>query len=173
MLHNFPKVSYQIPSEFEYTPANVRLITNVFARISLNPEFNSSRWNVVENYKIKGNETPETIAFKEYGSTSLWWILLFINPQKKRQEDWPVSNKVLQDYLDANYGRRQYKPAFEYDVVEFNAPYNFGSDVTYTPKQNIREFYFDQNDQKKLINFLPADKVDAVVQSVNEAIRKI
>lgn len=82
---------------------NSILLTNLMARASLVSSLMTSP-AVYYRYDIQEGDTPEIIAYKYYGDSYRYWIVLFINQIVDPQWQWPMSTSVFQDYLEQKYG---------------------------------------------------------------------
>ena len=78
------------------------ILTNLLARSSIIPSLlnNSSLYY---QYDIQENDTPESIAYKYYGESYRYWIVLFANQIIDPQWQWPMNSKVFADYLNDKY----------------------------------------------------------------------
>jgi len=79
------------------------LMTNLMARASIIPELLKNPL-VYYEYNIQEGDTPETIAYKYYGDSYRYWIVLFANQVLDPQWGWPMSNNVFEKYLLNKYG---------------------------------------------------------------------
>lgn len=79
------------------------LMTNLMARASIIPELLKNPL-VYYEYNIQEGDTPETIAYKYYGDSYRYWIVLFANQVLDPQWGWPMSNDVFEAYLLNKYG---------------------------------------------------------------------
>jgi hypothetical protein len=55
-------------------------------------------------WQVQGSDTPEDIAFKYYGSTDYFWVVLHANQMYSRYFDWVMSHEQLQAYITQIYG---------------------------------------------------------------------
>ena len=79
------------------------LMTNLMARASIIPELLKNPL-VYYEYNIQEGDTPEIIAYKYYGDSYRYWIVLFANEVLDPQWGWPMSNDVFEAYLLNKYG---------------------------------------------------------------------
>jgi len=54
-------------------------------------------------YDIQDGETPEAIAYREYGDSNLNWIILLFNEIINVQAEWPRSQRELIAYVNDKY----------------------------------------------------------------------
>lgn len=98
----------------EYTDAK-----NIFRR----PRIRSDVANAItafEYYQIIGNERPDQIAEKYYSDPELDWIILLANNITNVNEEWPLDNTSLYNYMLDKYGSEEelYK-VHHYETIEF------------------------------------------------------
>ncbi len=60
-----------------------RVFTNLLARASIIPDVLKNPL-VYYSYDIQEGDTPETIAYKYYGDSYRYWIVLFANELRRR-----------------------------------------------------------------------------------------
>lgn len=58
-------------------------------------------------YQIKDNERPDQIAQKYYRDPELDWVILITNNITNLNEDWPLDNNTLYNYLIEKYGNEE------------------------------------------------------------------
>ena len=100
----------QVP-EFEYISrlpdgkniGDFVVVKNLFKRVEI-------RQDILQNlayftqYKIQGDDRPDLVAFKNYGDETLDWLVLLSNNIMNIQNEWPMTNAALHDYLIKKYG---------------------------------------------------------------------
>ena len=86
-----------------YTKNGVsNIYTNLMARASLIPEFLKNP-ALYYKYSIQDSDTPEIIAYKYYGDSYRYWILLFTNELLDAQWDWPLTSAEFEKYIEKKY----------------------------------------------------------------------
>ena len=65
----FPKLIYDIKQD-----GNIKVVTDIFRRIKVRNKIRNNI-SLLDKYDVSEGETPETIAFKVYGDTNLFWML--------------------------------------------------------------------------------------------------
>jgi hypothetical protein len=81
---------------------NSLLMTNLMARSSVIPSILNNA-SVFYQYDIQDGDTPESIAYKYYGESYRYWIVLFANEIIDPQWQWPMNNDVFAKYLENKY----------------------------------------------------------------------
>jgi hypothetical protein len=78
------------------------ILTNLMARVSIVPEFLKNPV-IYYDYDIQEGDTPETIAYKYYGDSYRYWIVLFTNQIVDPQWDWPIESTSFNKYIEDKY----------------------------------------------------------------------
>ena len=81
---------------------SIDLVTNLVSRFSFQKEFKENS-SVFQKYDIRDGDTPESIAYKLYGSAEKHWIVLAINDIVDPQYDWPLDQITLTSYVNSKY----------------------------------------------------------------------
>jgi len=79
-----------------------RVFTNLMARASMIPDVLKNPL-VYYSYDIQDGDTPETIAYKYYGDSYRYWIVLFANELLDPQWSWPMTTNVFDSYMEEKY----------------------------------------------------------------------
>ena len=70
-------------------------------------------------YTIIGDERPDNVAFKAYGSQYYDWVVLLSNNIINFQDEWPLSQRSFESYLDKKYVTQQNLNAIHhYETIE-------------------------------------------------------
>jgi len=71
------------------------------------------------NYVIKNGQRPDQISYETYGDEQYYWIILQINEIVDYYNEWPLSDKELQEYGLKKYGGLEaYQSIHHYETVE-------------------------------------------------------
>ena len=54
-------------------------------------------------YSVVGDDRPDNVAFKVYGSQYYDWLVLLSNNIINYQDEWPLDNRAFESYLTAKY----------------------------------------------------------------------
>jgi hypothetical protein len=95
-FETLPKVIYNDPV------LGQKLLTNLMARVSMMPQTLQNPL-VFYPYDIQEGDTPEIIAYKYYGDSYRYWMVLFANQIMDPQWQWPIDNLTLDNYLSDKY----------------------------------------------------------------------
>lgn len=94
-----PKIVYKNITD----PNNVRIVTNILTRVNLRSEA-IRNFTLFDTYDVPSGDTPETIAYKHFGSTYYHWVILITNNITNIYTQWPMSEAAFSDYLIDKYG---------------------------------------------------------------------
>jgi hypothetical protein len=84
------------------TSGNSSLMVNLMARCSVIPEILKNPL-VYYSYDIQEGDTPEIIAYKYYGNSYRYWIVLYVNEIMDPQWQWPMQSSVFESYVSDKY----------------------------------------------------------------------
>jgi hypothetical protein len=92
-----PKIIYTSPS------GTSSLYTNLMARASIIPSVFKDPL-IYYQYDLQEDDTPEIVAYKYYGDSYRYWIVLFANQMMDPQWDWPLNYNAFNAYINDKYG---------------------------------------------------------------------
>jgi hypothetical protein len=81
---------------------SIDVVTNLVTRFSFEKKFKENT-SVFQKYDIRDGDTPESIAYKLYGSAEKHWIVLAMNDIIDPQYDWPLDQITLGNFVDSKY----------------------------------------------------------------------
>lgn len=79
-----------------------RVFTNIMARANIVGSLLNNPL-VFYTYDIQDEDTPEIVAYKYYGDSYRYWILLYCNEMVDPQWDWPLSSREFEVYMADKY----------------------------------------------------------------------
>ena len=130
------------------------VIKDIFRRVaSRNNLFERTE---LEKYTITDGDTPENLAYRYYGSTQYYWVILLCNDIVDPREDWPKSQSALLDFVTKKYGDEGVNEIHHYNNLE-------GLHVDYDPVAYANgdqvalsnyDYEFEINDSKRNIVLL-------------------
>lgn len=97
----FPYLTYTLNGSDDIT---TDIVTNIFRRVALRTSMRDSA-SLFYDYLIKEGETPDILADRVYGSSDLYWVILFANIDKMLdpQLDWPYGAQHFERVLIKKY----------------------------------------------------------------------
>lgn len=99
------------------------LMTDLMARCSIIPEILNDPM-VYYDYDVQDGDTPEIVAYKYYGDSYRYWIVLFSNQITDPQWDWPLSSNDFDAFIADKY--QSFNPYstvhhYEKNITQYNA----------------------------------------------------
>ena len=98
------------------TNGNSSLMVNLIARCSVIPDVLKNPL-VYYSYDIQEGDTPEIIAYKYYGDSYRYWIVLYVNQILDPQWHWPMQSGVLESYISDKYNFNTKATIHHYEKV--------------------------------------------------------
>jgi hypothetical protein len=96
-FENFPITYYSL-----HDTSNIKLITNITARVKINDELKNTL-GLYDEYDVQDGETPEIVAEKYYSNPELHWIILLYNDILDPRFDWVLSSNDLIRVIESKY----------------------------------------------------------------------
>ena len=149
-------------------------VKNLFRRAKIRDDF-FQNVTAFTKYKIIGEERPEQIAQKLYGSSTYDWVVLISNNIINLRTEWPLSDSEFSDYLERKYTEAELAQPHHYETTavidsrgkliipagkivdsNFSITYYDGLSVTKNPVKmvSVYEYEIQQNDKKRNIYVL-------------------
>lgn len=112
-----PNIEYvnRIPSEQNIS--SYTEVKNLFKRVKLNNKLFQDLTNFTK-YQIVGDERPDNVANKIYNNPNYDWIVLLSNNIINIQDEWPMSNRTFELYMNKKYGVTNYDNIHHYESIE-------------------------------------------------------
>jgi len=79
-----------------------KIFTNLMARVSMIPDTLQNPL-VFYDYDVQEGDTPEIIAYKYYGDSYRYWMVLFANQILDPQWQWPMNSQTFESYIQNKY----------------------------------------------------------------------
>lgn len=118
------------------------LMVNLMARCSVIPEILENPL-VYYSYDIQEGDTPEIIAYKYYGDSYRYWIVLYVNQILDPQWHWPMSSSILESYITDKYNFNAKAVTHHYEKIITKLDLNLN-------KTTIEKYIIDQNSYNNL-----------------------
>ena len=167
-------------------------VKNLFRRAKLRDDYKSVA-TLFEKYKIEGNDRPDQVAEKYYGSADLDWVVLLSNNITDIRSQWVLDEYDLNLVLNDKYTPQELASIHHYETIEWRdynnnlivpagkvVDENFK--VTYTKSGfletvspiksvSVFEHELNLNDQKRNINLVREDLLPTVIKDMKEIMR--
>ena len=93
-------------------------VKNLFRRAKIRDDF-FQNLVVFEKYKVIGDERPEQVAEKIYGSSSFDWIVLTSNNIINVRTEWPLSESELERFIFRKYSQEELSQVRHYKTLAY------------------------------------------------------
>ncbi len=115
-FRSFSDILYQSPlasrnSSYDYVRAK-----NIFRRAKIRSDIFQAAV-AFDKYKIIGEERPDQIAEKLYGSSQFDWIILISNNIINIREEWPLSDFEFNNYITTKYTTSELGQVHHYETT--------------------------------------------------------
>ena len=94
----FPKTTYS----FNFADRDVRLVTNIFSRVSMRQEVLDNLYAYYK-YQLQDGDTPEIVAQKEYNNPQFHWVICYTNGLTDPVFDFPMPRDALERHIVKKY----------------------------------------------------------------------
>lgn len=91
-------------------------VKNLFRRAKIRDDFFQNA-TVFTKYKIIGEERPEQVAEKLYGSPTYDWVVLISNNILNVRTEWPLSDSEFSNYLERKYTEAELTSPHHYETT--------------------------------------------------------
>lgn len=123
-FNELPNVEYISPFSEKTSNNEYVLSKNIFSRAKITTSILKNVTGI-EHYYIRDGERPDTIAEKIYGDAELDWVILITNNITNLNEQWPLDNNTLHNYLLDKYGSEEkLSEIHHYETLEIKDQYN-------------------------------------------------
>lgn len=91
-------------------------VKNLFRRAKIRDDFFKNA-TAFTKYKIIGEERPDQVAEKIYGSSEYDWVVLISNNILNTRTEWPLSDSEFSRYLERKYTEAELASAHHYETT--------------------------------------------------------
>lgn len=133
------------------------IYTNLMARASIIPSVFKNPL-VYYKYDLQEGDTPEIVAYKYYGDSYRYWIVLFSNQIMDPQWEWPLSYLAFNSYINDKYGYNE--SLGTWSVLDpYSTPYEWQKIIT----------QYDTTTQTTTVNTIGIDEntYNNITESIN------
>lgn len=164
-------------------------VKNLFRRAKIRDDFFQNA-TAFTKYKIIGEERPEQVSEKVYGSPTYDWVVLISNNIINTRTEWPLSDAEFSNYLERKYTEAELESPHHYETTlvkdtrgkviipagkivdsNFSITYfdeSIGVSVTTNPVKmvSVYEYEIQQNDKKRNIYLLRPRYLQSVIDDM-------
>ena len=142
----FPRIEYT-----NVLGGDTKTVVNILKRIAAR-EAVKTNFVLFERYQVRGNESPESVAFNVYNDAMLHWVILLVNDIYDRYHQWPMNVNQFQAYLADKYD--DVNAVHHYEIAQTSGDttkkINIGTDNTDYPSATaVTNFEYEEKEQDK------------------------
>ena len=174
-FEKFPKILYDIDNTKNY-----KLVTDILRRVKVRESLKENAV-IYDKYDVDNGDTPETVAYKIYGSVRYYYVILLLNDIKDRYYDWPLSDSAFETYVKNKYSNPSAIHHYEIAQSSGSTTSNGPDDYDYLIEVNstqagavaVTNYQYEQRlqDQKRQIKLLKPDFLRAFEREFEKLIR--
>lgn len=168
------------PKYFENFPVTTieirgvkRTIRDITRSVVVNQDFFDDKYAFYD-YTIGDAERPDHVAFSQYGSTSIAWIILVTNKIYDLWRQWPLSDRILNDFIVSKYGSisnassivHEYRTVQDNIVVDEFTKNSLPSDAVRTITK--LDFERELNERKRFIRLVQPQFIPELKKEIEE-----
>jgi len=149
-----PKTLYT----FDFKNQSPKVITNIFSRFKVKSEVLKNAYAFYK-YQLEDGDTPEIVAYKQYGDAKLHWTICLVNEIFDAQFDFPLPNYSFENYVVEKYNLASIDLAFstvKHYVLKVEKTVSEVNGRTYkTTEENIVSLQTYDYTSNSLTNLIP------------------
>jgi len=191
-LRQLPDLDYPSLLNDRQSSGDTVRVKNLFRRVKVREDYFTSFVEFVK-YQITGDDRPDIVAEKVYGSSDLDWIVLVSNNIIDIKNEWPMTEYDLNQYLNDKYTEQQLASIKEYRTFEwrdrnnqlivpagqivdenFKVEYLKGNQiVSVSPIRSVSVFEWEveRNDERRNINLIDPQYVSLVIDEYEQIMK--
>jgi hypothetical protein len=154
-------------TDYSFDKKNFFYIVDFTTRVKILDYLTTSNF-IYDSYSVVDGERPEDIAFTQYGSSNLHWIILMTNEIIDPTDDWCLAYKDL-----VEVAKKKYTDIFAtHHYVDSKDLIRDQSDIDLVdviPVSNL-QYEVDENEKKRLIKLLKPSFVSQFVDDFQKVI---
>ena len=97
-FNEFPLVQYNLSGVNGKTVE----VTDIWRKVKVRSKI-ANNLSLFDKFDVPEGDSPETVAYKVYGSTDYFWVVCLLNNVVNRYYDWPLDEFNFQQYVADKY----------------------------------------------------------------------
>lgn len=175
-FETFPKRLYDINND-----GNEKLVTDIFRRLKVRDSLKDNA-ALFATYDVQNGDTPESIAYKHFGSTDYFWVICLMNDITDRFYDWPLDDLAFEEYVKEKYANpgavHHYEKTQSSGNTSGNGPGDFSHKIevnsTDADAQSVSNYEYEQREQdkKRQIKLLDPAYLQTFVREFEQLVKR-
>ena len=117
-FRKLPNLNYPSPLKTRESNLDVVQAKNLFRRAKVREDLFAD-FMQFDKYKIIGDERPDNVSEKVYGTNNFDWVVLMANNIIDVYNEWPLTQQQLNQYLNNKYTPQELVSIHHHETVEF------------------------------------------------------
>jgi len=167
----FPRINYDVEGNGKFDT-----FTHLLKRVDIVPQIESTIFEF-DFYTVKSGQSPEEVAERYYGDSSLYWVIFLANNVRDRYHDWVMPEQQFLTYLEDKYGDTL-NDVHHYEIAQTSGDttkkINIGTDNTDHPSATAvtnYEYELELDEKKRKIRLIKVEYIDQLVIEFEELMR--
>lgn len=185
----FPNVQLPSFSDKRNSSNDFIVLKNLFKRAKIRDDL-FGNVTAFSKYYVEGDDRPDNVAHKVYENESLDWVVLISNNMINVRDEWPMSQRDFQRYVNNKYDPTQLSQVHHYEtkeirgvggniilqsglVVDSDYTYSYTTngvrnDVNDVTSVSYLDYEIKKNDEKRTINLLRPEYVGTIIDDMRQ-----
>tara|TARA_E500000178_G_scaffold312526_1_gene329276 strand:+ start:3689 stop:4228 length:540 start_codon:yes stop_codon:yes gene_type:complete len=176
-FNEFPVINYNISGQ----SGNLKQVTDIWRRVKVRSKI-ANNLALYDSVEVPEGDSPETIAYKAYGSTDYFWVVCLLNNVVNRFHDWPLDEYNFQQFVKDKYDNPE--AIHHYEKTQSSGKQNGEGPADFTHKiqvnsdeagaESVSNLQYEARlqDEKRQIKLLSPNYLNAFVDEFRLLIRQ-
>ena len=133
-FNEFPLVQYNLSGVNGKTVE----VTDIWRKVKVRSKI-ANNLSLFDKFDVPEGDSPETVAYKVYGSTDYFWVVCLLNNIVNRYYDWPLDEFNFQQYVADKYANPD--AIHHYEITQSSGKQTGEGPSDYTHKIEVNSDY--------------------------------
>ena len=133
-FNEFPLVQYNLSGVNGKTVE----VTDIWRKVKVRSKI-ANNLSLFDKFDVPEGDSPETVAYKVYGSTDYFWVVCLLNNVINRYYDWPLDEFNFQQYVADKYANPD--AIHHYEITQSSGKQTGEGPSDYTHKIEVNSDY--------------------------------
>lgn len=172
----FPKINYDISGN-----GVNKVVPDLLRRVKIRSAIKDNL-SLYSLYSVRNGDTPESLAYKFYGSVEYYYVILLLNNITDRYFEWPLDDQAFEAYVKQKYTNpgavHHYEKLQSSGPQTGNGPEDYDQYIevnsTEVGAQSVSNYEYERRlqDQKRQIKLLDPKYLGAFTKEFKKLIRR-
>ena len=130
----FPIIKYNLSGEVGQT----KEVTDIWRMVKVRSKI-VNNLSLFDKLDVPEGDSPETVAYKVYGSADYFWVVCFMNNIINRYYDWPMDEYTFQQHMKDKYTNPE--SIHHYEITQLSGPKTGEGPSDYSHKMEVNSDY--------------------------------